>query len=360
MSKETKVTTINNITIMKQTILVTGGTGFIGSHTTVELQQAGYKVVIVDNLSNSKIEVLDGIEKITGVRPAFENVDLRDKEATEKVFAKYPDIEGIIHFAASKAVGESVQKPLLYYRNNIVSLVNLLELMPKYNVKGIIFSSSCTVYGQPTPENLPVTENAPIQPALSPYGNTKQVNEEIIRDYIHSGAPIKSIILRYFNPIGAHPTALIGELPNGVPMNLIPFVTQTAIGIRKELKIFGNDYNTPDGTCIRDYIYVVDLAKAHVAAMARVLDQDTDAIEYFNIGTGKGVSTLEVVEGFERATGVKVNWQYAPRREGDIEKVWGNVDKANKVLGWKAETPLEDVLKSAWKWQLKLREDGIM
>lgn len=346
--------------IMKQTILVTGGTGFIGSHTTVELQQAGYNVVIVDNLSNSKIEVLDGIEKITGIRPAFENVDLRDLEATEKVFAKYPDIEGIIHFAASKAVGESVQKPLLYYRNNIVSLVNLLELMPKYNVKGIIFSSSCTVYGQPTPENLPVTENAPIQPALSPYGNTKQVNEEIIRDYIHSGANIKSIVLRYFNPIGAHPSALIGELPNGVPMNLIPFVTQTAIGVRKELKIFGNDYNTPDGTCIRDYIYVVDLAKAHVAAMARVLDQETDPIEYFNIGTGTGVSTLEVVEGFERATGVKVNWQFAPRREGDIEKVWGNVDKANKMLGWKADTPLEDVLRSAWKWQLKLREDGIM
>lgn len=257
---------------MKQTILVTGGTGFIGSHTTVELQQAGYNVVIIDNLSNSKVEVLDGIEKITGIRPAFENVDLRDFDATEKVFAKYPDIEGIIHFAASKAVGESVQKPLLYYRNNIVSLVNLLELMPKYNVKGIIFSSSCTVYGQPTPENLPVTENAPIQPALSPYGNTKQVNEEIIRDFIHSGASIKSIVLRYFNPIGAHPSALIGELPNGVPMNLIPFVTQTAIGVRKELKIFGNDYNTPDGTCIRDYIYVVDLAKAHVAAMARVLD----------------------------------------------------------------------------------------
>ena len=345
---------------MKQTILVTGGTGFIGSHTTVELQQAGYNVVIVDNLSNSKIEVLDGIEKITGIRPAFENVDLRDLEATEKVFAKYPDIEGIIHFAASKAVGESVQKPLLYYRNNIVSLVNLLELMPKYNVKGIIFSSSCTVYGQPTPENLPVTENAPIQPALSTYGNTKQVNEEIIRDYIHSGANIKSIVLRYFNPIGAHPSALIGELPNGVPMNLIPFVTQTAIGVRKELKIFGNDYNTPDGTCIRDYIYVVDLAKAHVAAMARVLDQETEPIEYFNIGTGTGVSTLEVVEGFERATGVKVNWQFAPRREGDIEKVWGNVDKANKMLGWKADTPLEDVLRSAWKWQLKLREDGIM
>ena len=345
---------------MKQTILVTGGTGFIGSHTTVELQQAGYNVVIIDNLSNSKVEVLVGIEKITGSRPAFENVDLRDFDATEKVFAKYPDIEGIIHFAASKAVGESVQKPLLYYRNNIVSLVNLLELMPKYNVKGIIFSSSCTVYGQPTPENLPVTENAPIQPALSPYGNTKQVNEEIIRDFIHSGASIKSIVLRYFNPIGAHPSALIGELPNGVPMNLIPFVTQTAIGVRKELKIFGNDYNTPDGTCIRDYIYVVDLAKAHVAAMARVLDKETEPIEYFNIGTGTGVSTLEVVEGFERATGVKVNWQFAPRREGDIEKVWGNVDKANKMLGWKADTPLEDVLKSAWKWQLKLREDGIM
>lgn len=345
---------------MKQTILVTGGTGFIGSHTTVELQQAGYNVVIVDNLSNSKIEVLDGIEKITGVRPAFENVDLREKNAVEAVFEKYPQIEGIIHFAASKAVGESVEKPLLYYRNNIVSLINLLELMPKYNVKGIIFSSSCTVYGQPSEDNLPVTEEAPIQKALSPYGNTKQINEEIICDYIHSGAPIKSIILRYFNPIGAHPSAYIGELPNGVPMNLIPFVTQTAIGVRKELKIFGNDYNTPDGTCIRDYIYVVDLAKAHVAAMARVLDQDTDAVEVFNVGTGKGVSTLEVVEGFEKATGVKVNWSYAPRREGDIEKVWGNVDKANNVLGWKAETPLDDVLASAWRWQKKLREDGIM
>jgi UDP-glucose 4-epimerase len=345
---------------MKQTILVTGGTGFIGSHTTVELQQAGYEVVIVDNLSNSKIEVLDGIEKITGVRPAFEKVDLQDLAATEAVFKKYPKIEGIIHFAASKAVGESVEKPLLYYRNNITSLINLLELMPRYNVKGIIFSSSCTVYGQPTKENLPVTEEAPIQKALSPYGNTKQINEEIIQDYIHSGAPIKSIILRYFNPIGAHPSANIGELPNGVPMNLIPFVTQTAIGIRKELKIFGNDYNTPDGTCIRDYIYVVDLAKAHVKAMERVLDHpETDAVEIFNIGTGRGVSTLEVVEGFEKATGVKLPWSYAPRREGDIEKVWGNVDKANKVLGWKADTPLDEVLASAWRWQKKLRADGI-
>ena len=338
---------------MKQTILVTGGTGFIGSHTTVELIEAGYEVVIVDNLSNSKIEVLDGIEKITGVRPAFEQVDLRDKAATEFVFQKYPKIEGIIHFAASKAVGESVQKPLLYYRNNIVSLINLLELMPQYNVKGIIFSSSCTVYGQPKPENLPVTEEAP-------YGNTKEINEQIIYDYIHSGANIKSIVLRYFNPIGAHPSALIGELPNGVPNNLIPFVTQTAMGIRKELTIFGNDYNTPDGTCIRDYIYVVDLAKAHVAAMARVLDKETDAIEYFNIGTGKGNSTKEIVDAFERATGVKLNWKFGPRREGDIEKIWGNVDKANNVLGWKAEAKLEDVLASAWKWQVKLREDGIM
>ena len=323
---------------MKQTILVTGGTGFIGSHTTVELQNAGYEVVIVDNLSNSNEKVLDGIEKITGIRPAFEKVDCCDYDGMERVFKKYPGIQGIIHFAASKAVGESVEKPLMYYRNNLMSLINLLELMPVYNVKGIIFSSSCTVYGQPSQENLPVTENAPIQKAMSPYGNTKQINEEIIQDYIHSGAPIKSIILRYFNPIGAHPSALIGELPNGVPMNLIPFVTQTAMGIREQLKIFGNDYNTPDKTCIRDYIYVV---------------------EVFNIGTGRGLSTLEVVEGFEKATGVKVNWTYAPRREGDIEQVWGNVDKANKVLGWKADTPTDEVLKSAWKWQQKLREDGI-
>ena len=345
---------------MKQKILVTGGTGFIGSHTTVELQQAGYDVVIVDNLSNSNAEVVDGIEQITGIRPAFEKVDCCDKQALEAVFAKYKDIKGIIHFAASKAVGESVEKPLLYYRNNTVSLLNLLELMPVYGVKGFIFSSSCTVYGQPTKDHLPVTEDAPIQEAVSPYGNTKQINEEIIRDDIHSGAPIKSVILRYFNPIGAHPSALIGELPNGVPNNLIPFVTQTAMGIRKELKIFGNDYDTPDGTCIRDYIYVVDLAKAHVKAMQRVLDMDTDPIEYFNVGTGRGVSTYEVVDKFEKATGVKVNWSYAPRREGDIEKVWANPDKANNVLGWKSETSLEDTLRSAWNWQLKLRERGVM
>ena len=346
---------------MKHTILVTGGMGFIGSHAAVELIEAGYDVVIVDDLSNSNIKVLDGIRAITGVAPAFEQVDLKDKDATENVFKKYPNIDGIIHFAASKAVGESVEKPLLYYRNNIISLVNLLELMPQYNVKGIIFSSSCTVYGQPLPENLPVTEEAPHQKATSPYGNTKEVNEQIIYDYIHSGAPLKSIILRYFNPIGAHPSALIGELPNGVPNNLIPFVTQTAMGIRKELTIFGNDYNTADGTCIRDYIYVVDLAKAHVAAMRRVLDQeDSPAIDYFNIGTGNGNSTLEIVNTFERATGVKVNWKFGPRREGDIEKIWGDCTKANKVLGWKAESPLDDVLASAWKWQQKLREDGIM
>ncbi|MUL28270.1 UDP-glucose 4-epimerase GalE [Prevotella sp. A2879] len=345
---------------MKQTILVTGGTGFIGSHTSVELIEAGYDVVIVDDLSNSKIEVLDGIEKITGVRPTFEQVDLRDRKATENVFRKYPKIEGIIHFAASKAVGESVQKPLMYYRNNIVSLVNLLELMPEYGVEGIIFSSSCTVYGQPNPENLPVTENAPHQKATSPYGNTKEINEQIILDYIHSGANIKSIVLRYFNPIGAHPSALIGELPNGVPNNLIPFVTQTAMGIRKELTIFGNDYNTPDGTCIRDYIYVVDLAKAHVAAMKRILDNKSDNIEYFNIGTGHGNTTREIVETFEKATGVKVNWKFGPRREGDIEKIWGDCTKANTVLGWKADTPLSDVLASAWKWQEKLRTDGVM
>ncbi len=346
---------------MKQTVLVTGGTGFIGSHTTVELQQAGYDVVIVDNLSNSNADVVDGIEKITGIRPAFEKVDCLDKDALESVFKKYPSISGIIHFAASKAVGESVEKPLLYYRNNIVSLVNILELMPKYDVKGIIFSSSCTVYGQPDPENLPVTEQAPIKKAESPYGNTKQINEEIIADTIKSGSPIKAVILRYFNPIGAHPSAIIGELPNGVPANLIPYITQTAIGIRPQLSVFGNDYNTPDGTCIRDFIYVVDLAKAHVCAMARILDgKSEDSVEIFNIGTGSGVSVQQLIDTFEKCTGVKLNYKVVGRRAGDIEKIWGNVDKANNVLGWKAVHTLEDALSSAWKWQLHLREAGIM
>lgn len=346
---------------MKQTVLVTGGTGFIGSHTTVELQQAGYDVVIVDNLSNSNADVVDGIEKITGIRPAFEKVDCLDKDALEGVFKKYPSISGIIHFAASKAVGESVEKPLLYYRNNIVSLVNILELMPKYDVKGIIFSSSCTVYGQPDPENLPVTEQAPIKKAESPYGNTKQINEEIIADTIKSGSPIKAVILRYFNPIGAHPSAIIGELPNGVPANLIPYITQTAIGIRPQLSVFGNDYNTPDGTCIRDFIYVVDLAKAHVCAMARILDgKSEDSVEIFNIGTGSGVSVQQLIDTFEKCTGVKLNYKVVGRRAGDIEKIWGNVDKANNILGWKAVHTLEDALSSAWKWQLHLREAGIM
>ena len=344
---------------MKETILVTGGTGFIGSHTTVELQNAGYEVVIADNLSNSQADVIDGIEKITGIRPAFEQVDLRDFAATEALFKKYPQIRGIIHFAASKAVGESVEKPLLYYRNNIVSLVNLLELMPKYDVKGIIFSSSCTVYGQP--DVLPVTEESPIKKAESPYGNTKQINEEIIQDTVRSGSPIKSIILRYFNPIGSHPTAIIGEMPNGVPQNLIPYLTQTAIGIRAKLSVFGDDYDTPDGSCIRDYIYVVDLAKAHVSAMTRIMeDQIEEPVEIYNIGTGTGTSVLELIHAFEKATGVKLNYQIVGRRAGDIEKVWGNVDKANRKLGWRADTPLEDVLASAWRWQVALRERGIM
>ena len=346
---------------MKKKILVAGGTGYIGSHTSVELINAGYEVVIIDDLSNSNIEVLDGIEKITGVRPAFVQLDLKDKEGTRKALEAHTGINGIILFAASKAVGESVQMPLKYYRNNIVTLLNLLELMPEFGIEGIVFSSSCTVYGQPTPENLPVTENAPIQPALSPYGNTKQINEEIIRDTIHAGAPFKSIILRYFNPIGAHPSAEIGELPNGVPQNLIPYLTQTAIGVRKELCVFGDDYNTPDGSCIRDYINIVDLAKAHVIAMDRMLQgKSAEAVEYFNLGTGRGVSVLELINTFEETTGVKVPHKIVGRREGDIEKVWANPERANKVLGWTAKETLADTLASAWKWQLRLREKGIM
>lgn len=345
---------------MKKKILVAGGTGYIGSHTTVELQNAGYEVVIIDDLSNSNMEVLDGIERITGVRPAFVKLDLKDKEGTRKALEAHSGIDGVILFAASKAVGESVQQPLKYYRNNITTLINILELMPEFGMKGIVFSSSCTVYGQPDPEFLPVTENAPIKPALSPYGNTKQINEEIIQDTIHAGAPFKSIILRYFNPIGAHPTAEIGELPNGVPQNLIPYLTQTAMGIRKELSVFGDDYNTPDGSCIRDYINVVDLAKAHVIAMDRMLENKSDEkVEIFNLGTGNGVSVLELINTFEKATGVKVPHKIVGRREGDIEKVWANPEKANTVLGWKAVETLEDTLKSAWNWQVKLRERGI-
>ncbi|MCF0187595.1 MAG: UDP-glucose 4-epimerase GalE, partial [Bacteroidaceae bacterium] len=336
---------------MKGTILVTGGTGFIGSHTVVELQNSGYEVVIVDNLCNSRAEVVDNIAAITGIKPAFEELDCCDLEGMEtRIFQKYANIKAIIHFAAYKAVGESVEQPLKYYRNNLVSLINLLELMPKYQVKGIVFSSSCTVYGQP--DVLPVTEDAPVKKAESPYGNTKQINEEIIRDAVTSGSPIQAILLRYFNPIGGHPTSLIGEMPNGVPMNLIPYLTQTAIGIREKLSVFGDDYNTPDGSCIRDYINVVDLAKAHVVAIDRILeDKQAEQVEVFNIGTGQGVSVLELIQGFEKATGVKLNYQIVDRRSGDVEQVWADPEKANNVLGWKAETSLEDTLRSAWNWQ---------
>ncbi len=337
----------------KTKILVTGGTGYIGSHTTVELQKAGYDVVIIDNLSNSNESVLDGIEAITGIRPVFVKGDCTDIETLRRLFKENPGIKGIINFAASKAVGESVHKPLLYYRNNLNTLINLLECMPEYGVKGIVFSSSCTVYGEP--DVNPIDETAPIKPATSPYGNTKQISEEIITDYIASGAPIKSIILRYFNPIGAHPSAKIGELPVGVPQNLVPYLTQAAAGIRKELTVFGDDYNTPDGSCIRDYIDVVDLAKAHVTAMKRMLDgEDTDAIEIFNLGTGRGLSVLELINAFEKATGVKVPHHIGPRREGDIEKIWAAPAKANEVLGWTAEVPIEDTMRNAWAWQCTL------
>ena len=344
---------------MKHKILVTGGVGYIGSHTTVELINAGYEVVIIDNLSNSNVNVLDGIEKITGVRPAFVEGDCTSIETLRKVFTEYKGIDGIINFAASKAVGESVEKPLLYYRNNLLTLINLLDLMPEFGVKGIVFSSSCTVYGEP--DENPVTEKATIKPATSPYGNTKQVSEEIITDYIHSGVNIKSILLRYFNPVGAHPSSEIGELPNGVPNNLIPYLTQTAIGIRKELSVFGNDYDTPDGSCIRDFIDVVDLAKAHVVAMERMLeDKSEERLEVFNLGTGNGLSVLQLIDVFEKSTGVKVPHKIVGRRAGDIEKVWANPEKANNVLGWKAETPIEDTMRNAWNWQMKLRERGIM
>ena len=342
----------------KGKILVTGGTGFIGSHTVVELQQAGYEVVIVDNLSNSHANVVDSIEKITGQRPAFEQVDCLDFVGLENVFKKHQGIRAIIHFAASKAVGESVSKPLKYYRNNLGSLVNLLDLMPAHGVEGIVFSSSCTVYGQP--DVLPVTENAPIKKAESPYGNTKQICEEIIQDDVKAGAPISAILLRYFNPIGAHPSALIGELPNGVPQNLVPFITQTAMGIREQLSVFGDDYDTPDGSCIRDYINVVDLAKAHVYAINRILEKKQDEpVEVFNIGTGRGLSVLELVHAFESSTGVKLNYKIAGRRAGDIVKVWADPEKANKVLGWRAEETIEDTLRSAWNWQVHLRETGV-
>ena len=344
---------------MKGKILVTGGTGYIGSHTTVELQAAGYDVVIIDNLSNSNEDVLDGIERISGIRPVFVKGDCTDIDCLRDIFEKYNNIKGIINFAASKAVGESVEKPILYYRNNLNTLYNLLELMPLYGVKGLVFSSSCTVYGEP--DVNPVTEKSPIKKATSPYGNTKQISEEVIEDFINSGAPIKSTILRYFNPVGAHPSAEIGELPNGVPQNLVPYLTQTAIGIRKELSVFGNDYSTPDGSCVRDFINVVDLAKAHVCALDRMLENpECETLEIYNLGTGNGVSVLELINAFEKATSVKVPYKIVGRRQGDIEKVWGDATKANEVLGWKAEVSIEETMRTAWNWQLKLREKGIM
>ena len=338
---------------MKQ-ILVTGGTGYIGSHTTVELQNAGLEVIIVDNLSNSSIKVLDGIEKISGIRPAFEQFDLIDEVKAEAFFTKYPNIEAIIHFAASKAVGESVEKPLLYYRNNLVSLIKLLECQLKFGIPNIVFSSSCTVYGQP--DKLPVTENTPRKDAESPYGNTKRVNEDILHDTITANLQLKGIALRYFNPVGAHPSALIGELPIGVPANLVPFITQSAAGLRGELKVYGDDYDTTDGSAVRDYINVVDLAKAHVVAVKRLLEnKNKTRYEIFNLGTGNGVSVLEAVHAFEKATGMKLNFKIVGRRTGDIEKIWADTTLANEELGWKAEKGLEETMLSAWLWEKRVR-----
>lgn len=334
-------------------ILVTGGLGFIGSHTVVELQNEGFEVVAIDNLSNSSIDVLDGIERITQKKPLFENIDLRDKLAVQDFFKKYQDIAGVIHFAASKAVGESVENPLLYYENNINSLVYLLQELQKKPESYFIFSSSCTVYGQA--EKMPITENAPVQQAMSPYGNTKQIGEEIITD-VAKVSNINSILLRYFNPIGAHDSAEIGELPIGVPQNLVPFITQTAYGLREKLAVFGNDYPTIDGTAVRDYIHVVDLAKAHVVALKRLLNkQNTDKVETFNLGTGKGSSVLEVIKAFEKVSGQKLNYQIVGRREGDITEAYANTEKANSILGWKTALSLEDALASAWKWENKVR-----
>ncbi len=335
-------------------ILVTGGTGYIGSHTTVELLEKGYEVIIVDNLSNSEIGVLDGIEKITGKRPAFEQFDLCEREKTKMLFQKNPDIAAVIHFAALKAVGESVEMPLEYYRNNLLSLINLLEALVWQGKAGLVFSSSCTVYGQP--DELPVTEQAPVKKAISPYGFTKQASETIIEDSVIAHNKLKAISLRYFNPVGAHASALIGELPKGVPLNLVPFVTQTAAGVRDQLKVYGNDYNTPDGTAIRDYIHVVDLAKAHISAVERILSiSQRDSYEVFNLGTGKGSSVMEVIQAFEKATGEKVNYKIVDRRSGDVEKVWSDTRLANKVLGWKAERTLEETLASAWAWEKNIR-----
>ncbi len=341
---------------MKKKILITGGTGYIGSHTTVELIEEGFEAIIIDNLYNSEAEVVDRIQKITGVKPVLEVLDLCEQEKLDTFIGKHKDISAVIHFAALKAVGESVNKPLEYYRNNLLSLVNLLEVMKHYRIPNLVFSSSCTVYGQP--EKLPVTEQAPLQPATSPYGNTKQVGESIIRDTTVSDKNIKAISLRYFNPIGAHPSALIGELPRGVPENLVPFLTQTGYGIRDELKVFGDDYNTPDGSCIRDYLHVVDLAKAHVVAIKRLIEGKNKAdYEVFNLGTGKGVSVLEAIKSFERVSGIKLKYKIVGRRAGDIEKIWADPSYANKELGWKTLSSLDEAMKTAWDWEKNFRNN---
>lgn len=334
-------------------IVVTGGLGFIGSHTVVELQNLGFEVVVIDNLSNSSIEVLDGIERITGKKPIFSGIDLREKAAVQEFFKEHDDVAGVIHFAASKAVGESVQNPLLYYENNLGVLVYILQELEKKNVANFIFSSSCTVYGQA--EVMPIAEATAVQPAISPYGNTKQIGEEIIADVVKV-SNINAILLRYFNPIGAHPSAEIGELPIGVPQNLVPFITQTGVGLRAELSVYGNDYPTVDGTCVRDYIHVVDLAKAHVIALQRLLDKkNVERLEVFNLGTGTGSSVLEVITAFEKVSGQKLPYKIVGRREGDVISAYANTDKANQVLGWKTVSTLEDAMASAWKWEQKIR-----
>ena len=334
-------------------ILVTGGTGYIGSHTVVELQQEGFEVVIIDNLSNSEKSVVDNISRITGKKPIFEQIDLTDREATFDCIKRHNDIKGVIHFAALKAVGESVEKPLEYYQNNLFSLINLLQALKENDLDNFVFSSSCTVYGQP--DHLPVDETAPRKQAESPYGNTKKMAEDIIEDTVMSSG-LHAIALRYFNPIGAHETAFIGELPIGIPNNLVPYITQTAIGIREFLRVFGNDYNTPDGTPIRDYIHVVDLAKAHVVAVNRLLKEKYKKdYEIFNLGTGNGFTVLEVIKAFERSSGEKLNYQIVERRPGDIEKVWADTKFANDELAWKAEKSIDDMMSSAWKWELMLK-----
>jgi UDP-glucose 4-epimerase len=340
---------------MGKKILVTGGTGYIGSHTAVALIEDGFEVILIDNLSNSEAEVAGRIGRITGTTPKLEVFDITDRERLNRFFLENGDISAIIHFAASKAVGESVSKPLEYYRNNLLSLINLLDCMKSHSVPSMVFSSSCTVYGEPA--KLPVNEDAPIQPATSPYGNTKQVGEEIIRDTVAAGKDIRAISLRYFNPIGAHKSGLIGELPRGVPENLVPFITQTAIGLRNELKVFGNDYNTPDGSCVRDYLHVVDLAKAHVIAVRRLQEgKNKKNYEVFNLGTGKGVSVIEAISSFERVSGVKLKYSITGRRAGDIEKIWADPSLANRELGWKTISTLDEAMLTAWEWEKNIRK----